>query len=169
MVFGSATRIHRCAWHFRHPAAGGRGITVTWNPYRGPLPKWRPAVLAAGTPGIPGTPADPSGRAVLVQPPPGSATPARFSTWVAAVQLWGTDNRPTSAARWVPAEIPPSPTPGAPAEPNGTPAELNAKFGVSIGAHTGFPAPSPTAGSPVAPGAPPTATPLRSANAAVTV
>jgi hypothetical protein len=30
---------HAAMRFFGHPAAGGRGITVTWNPYRGPLPK----------------------------------------------------------------------------------------------------------------------------------
>jgi hypothetical protein len=86
--------VQRCTF-FNQPAAGGRGITVTWNPYRGPLPKWRPAELAAGIPGIPGTPAEFSGSAVLFQPPPASAVPAWFSTWVAAAQLWGADKRPT--------------------------------------------------------------------------
>ena len=134
-------------------------MTVTWNPYRGPLPKWRPAVLAAGIPGIPGTPAELSGRAVPVQPPPGSATPAWFATWAAAVQLWGTDNRPTNAAWFVPAETPPRFTPGTPAELNGTPVE---PYGGVRGNQMGFPEPEPMGGNAMVPGSPPSATALMS-------
>ena len=152
----------RCTFS-NQPAAGGRGITVTWNPYRGPLPKWRPAVLAAGIPGIPGTPAELSGSAVLFQPPPASAVPAWFSTWVAATQLWGTDKRPTNTPRVIPAEAMPCPTPGTLVEPNGVARELSATFGVNNGNHVAFPVPAPMGGSAVAPGSPATVTALMSA------
>src|SRR6476646_4176670 len=59
-------------------------------------------------PGKPGMPDAAAGAiAVLVQPPPGAAVPAWFATAVAAVQVCGTDNRPTSADWFVPAVIPP--------------------------------------------------------------
>jgi len=58
---------------------------------------------------MPGTPDELSGTTVPVQPPPGSATPEWLATWVAAVQLWGTDNRPTSTDRAGAAETPPRP------------------------------------------------------------
>ena len=67
-------------WELGHPAAGGRGMIVGWNPYRGPWPKAYLAVLGMGIPGMPGTPPELSGRAVPVQPPPGSAAPAWFAT-----------------------------------------------------------------------------------------
>lgn len=78
-------------------------MIVGLNPYRGPLPKLCPYTPGAGIPGTPGVPAAASGTvAELVQPPPGAAAPAWFTTWVAAVQLSGTDNRPTNAARLSP-------------------------------------------------------------------
>ena len=119
---------------------------------------------------MPGTPpAGFSGSAVLFHPPPASAEPAWFSTWVAAVQLWGTDNRPTNTLRASSAEGPPWPTPDRPADPNGVASELSAAFGVTIGSHVALPVPAPMGGSAVDPGAPAIATALRSAIDPVTV
>ena len=113
--------------------------------------------IAAGTPC--GAPAP--GPTALVQPPPANVAPAGLATWAAAVQVWGTDKRPTNAAWLVPPETtPPRSTPGTPAAP--------AAPGVNRGNHPGFPAPAPMGGSAVAPGVAETATALISDIPAVT-
>src|ERR1700692_4111785 len=154
-----------------HPAAGGRGMTVTWNPYRGPVPELRPAELPPGIPGMPSTGAGLSCRAVLVQPPPGSAAPAWFSTWVSTVQVWGTDNRPTVEAWLLPAEIQALSVPGTPLGPSGgTPPGKAAAPGAKaplMGVHPAFPEPEPMGGIAWVPGVPPSPTALTSAIEAV--
>src|SRR4051812_19572085 len=95
---------------------------------------------------MPGAPAaPPAGIALLFQPPPGSATPAWFSTWATAAQLWGTDKRPTIAAWLGPAENPFRFTLGSSVEPTCGPAGIGPELGRFC--HTPFPSPEPMGGT----------------------
>ena len=83
----------------RHPAAGGRGITVSRTPYRGITPEAR-ASAPAGIPGTPGIPdADPASSSVpgsVVKPAPDNAETEPLE---GACQPAGTDNGPIEFAR----------------------------------------------------------------------
>src|SRR5271163_3657259 len=90
---------------------------------------------------------------------------------MAAVQLLGTDNRPTIAAWFVPAENPSRSTPGTPAVPIGQPPGLAGRPTEPNGARgtqLAFPEPAPMGGNAVASGCAATETALMSAIAAVT-
>ena len=108
---------------------------------------------------------------MLLQPPPGSAAPAWFSTWAAIVQVCGTDNRPIVEAWLLPAEIQALSVPGTPLAPSGgTPPGKLAAPGARaplMGVHPAFPEPEPMGGIAWVVGCAPSCTALTSAIEAV--